>query len=390
MGEPALSRYGPESALRVGLNLLWLGERAAGAGRAARGLIEGVLEAEPATEVHLFLARDAPADLEQEPWWPSVCPHRLPVPAGGSLPTLAAQHAALPALALARNLDVLHSPANTGPVIAPRVATAVTLLDLIWWHHPQAWEGDPAAHRAISRQALYAVRRADIVLAISATAADDIATTLGVERERLAVAPLGVSQDPPAQPAPEEQLREELALGDSKVILCVAQKRPYKNIAGLVRALPEVAGILLLPGSRTEHESELRALARDVGVADRVRFVDWVSEEDLEGLYGLADCFVLPSLIEGFGLPVLEAMRRGVPVACSDAGSLPEVTGDAALRFDPHRPEEIAGAIRRLQTDAGLRRVMIRNGLRRCAEFSWRRTGQEALAAYRRAIVASS
>ena len=379
-----------ERPLRVGLNLLWLGERAGGAGRAARGLVEGLLAAEPGTEVHLFLARDAPAGLAAEPWWGAVRCHHLPVPAGGGLRTLAAQHAGLPALALARGLDVLHSPANTGPVTAPRLATAITLLDLIWWHHPDQWEGDPAAHRAIRRQALYAVRRADVVLAISRVAAEDIAATLDVDRARLAVAPLGVSAEAPARPSPEPQLRASLGLGPGRVILCVAQKRPYKNLAGLVRALAEVEGTLVLPGSPTEHERELRALAEELEVGARVRFVDWVSEEDLEGLYRLADCFVLPSFIEGFGLPVLEAMRRGVPVACSDAGSLPEVAGDAALLFDPHDASEIAAAIGRLQADGALRERLIECGRRRCSELTWEATGHAALHAYRRAIAASS
>ncbi len=379
-----------EPPLKVGLNLLWLGDRAGGAGRAAKGLIEGLLAAEPDTAVHVFLTRDAPADLEREPWWPSVRAHRLPVPAGGSPQTLLAQHAALPGLALARGLDVLHSPANTGPVIAPRLATVITLLDLIWWHHPDQWEGERAAYRALRRQVLYAVRRADMVLAISQAAADDIANTLDVEQARLAVAPLGVASEPFARPSSGEALRASLGLGAGRVILCVAQKRPYKNLAGLVRALAGVEGTLVLPGSPTEHERELRALAEDVGVGERVRFVDWVSEEDLEGLYRLADCFVLPSFIEGFGLPVLEAMRRDVPVACSNAGSLPEVAGGAALLFDPHDPRVIAAAIRRLQEDTALRERLIERGRRRCAELTWKRTGQAALDAYRRAIPASS
>ena len=340
--------------------------------------------------MHLFLARDAPEDLEGERWWQSVAAHRLPVLAGGSVRTLLAQHAALPALAVARKLDVLHSPANTGPVIAPGVATVITLLDLIWWHYPDQWEGDPAAHRAIRRQALYAVRRADMVLAISQAAAKDIVDTLGVDEARLAVAPLGVSSQPPPEAPPAEGLREKLGLGTGRVLLCVAQKRPYKNLAGLIRALAQVEGTLVLPGSPTEHERELRALAQEVGVGDRVRFVDWVSEADLEGLYQLADCFVLPSFIEGFGLPVLEAMRRGLPVACSNAGSLPEVAGDAALMFDPRDPGAIADAIRRLQSDAALREKLVERGRERAAAFSWRRTGQAALAGYRRAIASSS
>lgn len=377
-----------EPPLKVGLNLLWLGERAGGAGRAARGLIAGLLAADPETEIHLFLARGAPADLARETWSSRVSMVRLPVPVGGSLPTLLAQHAGLPALAAARGLDVVHSPANTGPVLAPRTATVVTLLDLIWWHMPADWEGDARAHRAIRRQALYATRRADQVFCISSAAAVDIEANLELARERLHVVPLGVDQGPLPQAADEAALRSRFELGAAPVILCVAQKRPYKNLATLIRALTELDGILVLPGSPTRYEDELRRLAADLGLIDRVRFLDWVDEHTLEGLYAMARCFVLPSLLEGFGLPVLEAMRRGVPVACSNTGALPEVAGDAALLFDPRAPQDVVGSLRRLLADDALARRLADAGRARAHEFPWHRTGKAALAGYRRAISA--
>lgn len=378
------------SPLRVGLNLLWMGEQAGGAGRAARGLVRGLLEAEPATAIHLFVARDAPADLESEPWWGSVRTSTLPVPAGGSPATLLAQHGALPAIAAARRLDVLHSPANAGPPMASRCATVVTLLDLIWWHRPHEWEGDARAHRAIRRQALYAVRRADLVFAISHAAAADIRSTLGLDPRRVHVAPLGVDTGGLIEPTSEADLRARLGLGEARIVLCVAQKRAYKNLASLIRAIAQLDAALVLPGAPTEHEEELRSLARSEGVAERVHFVNWLGERDLEGLYGLAACFVLPSFIEGFGLPVLEAMRRGLPVACSNVASLPEVAGDAALLFDPHDQGEVTAAIRRLLADAELRARLIQRGHARCSELTWRHTGAAALEGYWRAIATRS
>ena len=130
-------------------------------------------------------------------------------------------------------------------------------------------------------------------------------------------------------------------------MLCVAQKREHKNLANLIRA---VAGLeddveLVLVGSATPHEAELRALAVELGVADRIRFPGWLSDAQLEGLYRLATVFVLPSLEEGFGLPLLEAMRRGVPVACSNVSSLPEVVGNAAALFDPLDVDDMRAVI---------------------------------------------
>ena len=111
-------------------------------------------------------------------------------------------------------------------------------------------------------------------------------------------------------------------------------------------------------------------------MAERVRFPAWVSEDELEALYRSATCFVLPSLIEGFGLPVLEAMARGVPVACSNRPALPEVAGDAALLFDPLDQAAVTEAVRRLLRDAELRTTLVERGLVRAREFSWRRTAE--------------
>jgi glycosyltransferase involved in cell wall biosynthesis len=144
--------------------------------------------------------------------------------------------------------------------------------------------------------------------------------------------------------------------------------------------------VLVLPGYPTAHEAELRARAASAGVAADVRFPAWVSAEELEGLWALAQAFVFPSLYEGFGLPVLEAMTRGVPVACSDASSLPEVAGDAALLFDPHDEAAIAGALRRLLDDEALREQLRARGLARASEFTWQRTARLTLESYRRAL----
>jgi glycosyltransferase involved in cell wall biosynthesis len=211
---------------------------------------------------------------------------------------------------------------------------------------------------------------------------------LGVKRGRIDVAPLGVRIDPGAVATPEVELRGRFALGQGPVILCVAQKRPYKRQDVLIRALADLPAEtqLVLPGAATEFEDELRALARDLGVAERVKFPDWVSEADLEGLYRLASCFALPSELEGFGLPVLEAMARGLPVACSDRTSLPEVAGQAALLFDPDDQAAVTRSLAELIEDQALRTRLIAAGLERAADFTWARTAEATVASYRKAL----
>ncbi|MGH2855115.1 MAG: glycosyltransferase family 4 protein [Solirubrobacteraceae bacterium] len=375
--------------LRVGLNLIFLGARAGGAGRYARELTGGLLAAEPATEVTVFVSREAPADLRAEPWAQGVRWVTVPVVMHGPPLHVPAEYLALPALAALGGLDVLHSPANTGPAVTPRVASVVSVLDLIWLHRPAEWEASPRVHRTMRRRVGRAVRRADRIFTISHATASDLEATLGLAGERIEVTPLA-ARPPHAEAAAEGLLRTQLGLADARVLLCVAQKRPYKNLHRLVRALPALDEdvTLVLPGSPTPYEAQLRALAAELGVERRVRFPDWLSEEQLEGLYALSSAFVLPSLIEGFGLPVLEAMLRGVPVACSNAPALTEVAGEAALTFDPERQDEATAAIRRLLDDRGLARELAGRGLQRAQAFTWRRTGELSLAGYRRAIAA--
>jgi glycosyltransferase involved in cell wall biosynthesis len=201
--------------------------------------------------------------------------------------------------------------------------------------------------------------------------------------------PQGVA--PPAvPPTPEAELRDRLGLGDRPVVLSASAKRPHKNVAGLLDALaqipPERRPMLVVPGYPTPYEAELKQHALAAGVAGDVAWPAWLPASDHEGLHALAACVVFPSLYEGFGLPVLEAMARGVPVACSDRSSLPEVAGDAALLFDPADTAAIRTAIERLLGDAALRDELVRRGRERAARFTWERTAELTAAAYERAL----
>ncbi len=378
-----------QAPLRVGLNLIFLGERAGGAGRYARELPGALLAAEPATQITVFVSRRVPDDLRAEPWADGVRWVELPVAGGGSPAHAPVEYLVLPALATARRLDVLHSPANTGPTRLAGVAGVVSLLDLIWLHRPEEWEASPRVHRTMRRRVERAVGGADRIFAISHAAAEDFTATLGLAPERIEVTPLGV-RAPDVAPTAEPELRAQLRLGDARLVVCVAQKRPYKNLRVLIEALPELGRdvSLVLPGTPTAYERELRRCAGELGVSERVRFPDWLAEAQLEGLYACASVFVLPSLIEGFGLPVVEAMSRGVPVACSSIPALLEVAGDAALTFAPENVREVVGAVRRLLDDRDLARRLGRRGRDRAARFSWERTGRASLAGYRRALQA--
>ncbi|HEY3759891.1 MAG TPA: glycosyltransferase family 1 protein [Solirubrobacteraceae bacterium] len=373
--------------LRVGLNFIFLHAAAGGVGRYARELPGALLAVEPDTEIHVFVSRDAPLDLHEEPWSSAVRWVHCPVGALSPRAHLLFEFGALPPLALARRLDVLHSLANVGPAIAPGLASVLTLLDVIWMRPPEDWGGSLSGQRSLRRIVEHDMRYVDQVFAISQAGAREIESSLHVPAERIHVTPLGV-RAPTAVPASEDAVRAELSLGSSRVVLCVAQKHPYKNLHRLVRALPQLDEdvVLVLPGFATAHEQELRELAQELGVAERVRLPPWLSDSILAGLYALSSAFVLPSLVEGFGLPVLEAMLRDVPVACSNSSSLPEVAGDAALLFDPERQDEVTAAIRRLLDDRVLAARLVLAARERAASFTWERTAAASLAGYRRAI----
>jgi glycosyltransferase involved in cell wall biosynthesis len=231
-----------------------------------------------------------------------------------------------------------------------------------------------------------AARRADALVAASAAARDQICATFGLDPARMAVIPNGPGRPRRLDATPEATLSDRYDLNGRRVVLCVAAKRPHKNQELLVRAMAKLPDdwSLVLAGHPEPYDADLRRLAAERGVAGRVRFVDYVSDEDFEGLAGLAGCIAVPTLAEGFGLPVLEAMRRGVPVACSDIPVLREVAGNAARYFDPRDPREAASAIRAAYGDEALAEA----GRAQAARFSWDAAAEGTWEAYERAVAA--
>ena len=371
--------------LAVGMNLLYLIESSGGSGRYARELIRGLLAVEPETRITCFVGPTAPASLFDEDWAGRVDWVNLRLGRAGSPVRLVPELGAIPVLAARQGLDVVHGPANLVPPVSPRVPTVVTLLDLIWIHFPKTMARK--ATLAMKILAPWCARRADRVIAISQAAKEDLVATLGLPPAKIDVTPLGIRMDETASPLEEGELRKRLGIGAGPLVLCVAQKREHKTLARLVRAITPIPDVqLVLPGEPTPYELELKALAAELGIADRVHFPAWVTQEELEGLYQAARCFVLPSFIEGFGLPVLEAMRRGVPVTCSNLSSLPEVAGDAALLFDPNDVAAITASIEKLLADEKLVSQLVARGYERCREHTWEETARRTLGAYRKAI----
>jgi glycosyltransferase involved in cell wall biosynthesis len=291
-------------------------------------------------------------------------------------------------LAKRSGVQLVHSLASTGPA-AGHFARVVTVHDLHYRVHPEAHFG----LRALGMRALVplAVRRAHRVIVPSEATRADLLRFTGAAPGRVDVVPEGIGQVARGAAAGDRAAgRERVGAGDRDVVLSVSAKRPHKNLGRLIGAVagipPERRPLLVLPGYSTPHEQELRELAQERGAAEHVRFVGWVSAGELEDLYAAADCFVFPSLYEGFGLPVLEAMTRGVPAATSGRASLAEVAGEAALTFDPEDEASIAAAIESILGDEALRERLRAAGRAQARRFTWGRAAELTVVAYRRAL----
>ncbi|MGH2947795.1 MAG: glycosyltransferase family 4 protein [Solirubrobacteraceae bacterium] len=317
--------------------------------------------------------------------WERVEVHVVPVSARSRPQWVRGEQQFVPQMAERAGADLVHSLASTAP-LRGRVRRITTIHDLNYKLVPEAHFG----LRGLGMRLLIpaAARRSHRILVDAESTRHDLVAHLGTPAGKIDVVPLGVTPAPPVTPTPEPELRARLGLGDRPVVLSVSAKRPHKNLPRLLRAVAglEPRPIVVIPGYPTEHEHELRALAAELRISGDVVFPAWVSPEDLEGLYALATCVAFPSLYEGFGLPVLEAMARGVPVATSNRSSLPEVAGDAAYLFDPTDVDAIRTAIARLLTDAPERERLAAAGRVRAATFTWEATATGTLAAYRRAI----
>jgi len=230
-----------------------------------------------------------------------------------------------------------------------------------------------------------AIRRATRIITLSQYTADQLARHCGVEPERVRVIPAGVDLPEGLLGSQERQReREQLVGAGNEMVLAVGAIQTRKNTLNAVRAvaiLPANYKLVLAGGSGYGSEA-VYDFIRSAGLGSRVKVLGYVAAERLPILYQAASLFLFPSLEEGFGLPVLEAMSYGVPVVASATSSLPEVGGDAALYVDPRDPRDIAEKTQRGVEDVGLRTGLTQRGLDRARQFTWQRTAEETLKVY--------
>jgi glycosyltransferase involved in cell wall biosynthesis len=373
--------------MHVGLNLVYLVPGETGGMEVyARELIPRLAEAAPGVRFTAFVNREAAQDGDA-PWGDLLPAVTVPVRARVRTEWVRGEQQLLPRLAARAGVDVLHSLASTAPGWG-RFRRVVTIHDLNYRIVPEAH----SRLLALGMRVLVplAARRAHRIIVDAASTREDLQRLLGVPAEKVDVVPLGLGSERRAEPLPEPEIRARIGADERTIVLSVSAKRPHKNLMRLLGALaripPDRRPVLVIPGYPTPHEQELRRRVQELGLAADVRLLGWIDAATLEGLYAAAACFVFPSLYEGFGLPVLEAMARGVPVACSGRGALREVAGDAALYFDPESEAAIAAAVERLLSDPAEAERLRAAGRARSASFSWEAAAAGTLACYERVM----
>ena len=320
-------------------------------------------------------ARDAPGlRLVEAPWPPHGVANQRRLP--GLLKRLGAR--------LYHGLDVFN------PVAARGAALVVTVHDLIPITCAHLLKKSRKARFLPLWKAWLRLQasRAAAIVAVSRFTAGDLERVLGVPARKIRVVHNPVREWGPVEDPAVFRKRMRLS---GRLIATAGRQDPYKNVAGLVRAMPGILrkvpdATLIVAGPPDPRYPEAGREASRLGIAQRVRFTGWLSDADLGALYRASDCFVFPSLYEGFGMPPLEAMRFGTSVVASDRTSIPEVLGDAAVYADPEDPAALADAVIRVLTDRALAARLREAGPRQAARYTAARAAQGYLDVYREVL----
>lgn len=280
-------------------------------------------------------------------------------------------------------LDLFYSPDFVLPPVSGEIPTLLTVHDLSFVHFPDAFP--PALVRYLNRVVPSSIYRASHILADSKTTKDDLVSIWSVPPQKITVLYSGVSQAfrPVTGKERIKKVRKKYSLGDWPFVISVGTLQPRKNYELLIRAFKPVAEKsplrLLIAGGKGWLFEQMLAEVEAQGLGNRVIFLGFVDDSDLPALYSEATLFLFASLYEGFGLPLLEAMACGVPVITSNASSLPEVAGDAAVQLPPDNQTLWTSTMLDLLEDASLRTELVAAGFRQARQFTWSKSARQLL-----------
>ncbi len=287
-------------------------------------------------------------------------------------------------------VDLLHVQ-YTAPVLC-NVPVVVTVHDVSYLQHPEYFTF--GRRTQLRCTVAYTIRKAAAVLTVSEFSKESILREYNIPSEKIHVVPNASSSDFRVVGREKAVAAARKILGfQQPFVLTVGDLQPRKNhvaligaFANLVAAHPQLPHKLVLVGKDTWFAPKVREAAQNSGVADRIHFAGFVSDADLVSLYNACDCFIFPSLYEGFGLPIIEAMACGRAVACSDTSAMPEVADGAGLLFDPRSEDAMLRAMADILRDSELRGRMERLAVQRASLFSWQRSAKATLDVYKQVV----
>ncbi|MCE2490620.1 MAG: glycosyltransferase family 4 protein [Anaerolineae bacterium] len=371
----------------IGIDYTPAWEQDAGIGRYVRELVAALAMEDRETTWKLFVARSRNSHLPEPPG-NNFCWRPAPLSTPWLMRLWFRARIPLPVETFTGPLTTFHATDFVLPPVRRGTKTLVQIHDLSFMRMPET--SPPALGAWLQRVVPDSVRRADHVLADSNATRDDLLEFFDVSPStRVSVLHGGVDERFLREPAGRQQaIRKKYRLDHWPFIFSLGTLQPRKNHGRLVEALCRMVQegldlhLVIAGGAGWLSEPFYRQL-KESGIQDRVHLIGFVDDEDLPALYSAAEVFAFPSLYEGFGLPVLEAMACGTPVVTSDLSSLPEVAENAALLIDPLDVEALADALRRLLDDSELRRQLIQAGQTRAGKFTWRKSARELLEVYR-------
>jgi len=367
----------------IGIDVTSALSQQAGIGRYTRELVSALIRYDKDSEYILFSAKqpswdqlakqipiDAKVQYKQAPFserWLYRIWYRLRLP--------------VPVQVFTGDIDLYYSPDFVLPPVRDGIPTILTVHDLSFVHYPETFT--PPLRNYLNQVVPRSIRKANHVLADSQATKEDLIEIWNIDEKKITVLYAGVNPSfrPPTDRGKFTEVRKKYDLGDEPYIFSVSTIQPRKNYQMLIKAFKDVAknyphNLIIAGGRGWLYEETFNEVIAQ-GLEDRVRFIGFVDDEDLPALYSEATLFVFPSLYEGFGLPVLEAMACGVPVIVSGASSLPEVASEAALMLPPQEQRLWSSAIRDLLDNPNRRAQMVAGGFLRVRQFGWKRAATQ-------------
>lgn len=377
---------------RIGVDVTSALTQGGGIGRYTRELIRAVADQDRTNQYQLFSAK-----LVAEP------PVANPLPTAPNFRYRAIQlnerwlyrfwyraRLPLPVQLATGKIDLFHSPDFVLPPVAGNIPTLLTVHDLSFVHFADVYV--PSLVRYLNQVVPWSVKRATHILADSEATKRDLMSIYGVSAEKVTTLYAGVS--PHFQPVTEaqqlRQMRQKYDLGNAPYILSVGTVQPRKNYQMLIRAFAPIAQQfpynLAIAGGKGWLFDDILAEIEAQGLTGRVRFLGFVDDADLPTLYSDAALFAMPSIYEGFGIPILEAMACGVPVVVSNASCLPEVVGDAGILLSPDDQQGWTDALATLLQDAARCTQLVDMGARQRQQFTWRKSAEQLINLYKQLL----